>query len=108
MRVQYQFIYNNDEFVTFVLSYREAEKEIWENDFKKVMASFQWINKKVKREFNDNTSTYKKEKRNVSSDKDNKALTGFLFCSLLFIVLYYISRKKIKPRINILLIQFYY
>lgn len=94
VRVQYQFIYNNDEFVTFVLSYREAEKEIWENDFKKVMASFQWINKKVKREFNDNTSTYKKEKRNVSSDKDNKALTGFLFCSLLFIVLYYISRKK--------------
>lgn len=93
VKVQYQFIYNNDEFVTFVLSYREKEKEIWENDFKKVMASFKWINKKVKREFNDNTSTYKEEKRNVSSDKDNKALVGFLFCSFLFIILYYISRK---------------
>lgn len=96
VKVQYQFIYNNDEFVTLVLSYREKEKEIWENDFRKVIASFRWINKKVKGEYIDKIHSQKETEQTISSDKKSKILNRFLFYSVLFIVLYLMLRKKIK------------
>lgn len=94
VKVQYQFIYNNDEFVTLVLSYREKEKEIWENDFRKVIASFRWINKKVKGEYIDKIHSLKETEQTISSDKKGKMLNRFLFYSVLFIVLYLMLRKK--------------
>lgn len=38
------FLFNNKHFVKMIYSYREAEADIWANDFEKSLQTFRWLN----------------------------------------------------------------
>lgn len=95
VRVQYHLIYNNNEMVTFVLSYREQEEAIWKDDLKKIIGSFSWNEKKMQKDFGGTISTFEEELPKTSKKNDG-VLVGFLTCISLFFLLYFILKNKIK------------
>lgn len=94
VKVQYHLIYNNDEMVTFILSYREQEEAIWKDDFKIIIESFSWNEKKMQKDFGKTVSTFGGEELAKTSKKNNGALVGFLTCISLFFLLYFVLKNK--------------
>ncbi len=96
VRVKYYMIHNDDEMVTFILSYREEEEAIWGDDFEKVIASFRWNEKKIVKKNSEDVSDLEKNEVPILVKTNNGALKGFFCFSFLFFLLLFLFKKQMK------------